>query len=88
MPRKYWKKKMNEEQFETIERVINALARNFTFDIYDIDDIGQEIYIICMEILSDYDSECTDTVDVSESDISDLLSSDDESSKKKKKRKN
>ena len=37
-------------------RVIERIAPRYTFGYYDVDDIKQESYIICMEGLSKYDN--------------------------------
>ena len=44
------------QQLQTIMRVIERIAPRYTFGYYDVDDIKQESYIICMEGLSKYDN--------------------------------
>lgn len=43
------------EQLQTIIKVIDRIAPKYTFGYYDVDDIKQESYIICLEALSKYD---------------------------------
>lgn len=43
------------EQLQTIMKVIDRIAPKYTFGYYDVDDIKQESYIICLEALSKYD---------------------------------
>lgn len=44
------------EQLQTIMKVIERIAPRYTFGYYDVDDIKQESYIICLEGLSKYDN--------------------------------
>ena len=44
------------EQLQTIIKVIDRIAPKYTFGYYDVDDIKQESYIICLEALSKYDN--------------------------------
>lgn len=44
------------QQLQTIIKVIDRIAPRYTFGYYDVDDIKQESYIICMEGLSKYDN--------------------------------
>ena len=49
-------KKMTQEQvIKQIEIVVNRIAPKYTFGTYDIDDIKQEAFIICMDALDRYD---------------------------------
>ena len=49
-------KNLTEEQvFETINSIIDKIAHKYTFSGYDIEDIKQESFIICMDALSRYD---------------------------------
>lgn len=44
------------ENFEEyVGKIISLLANKSTFGIYDIDDISQEIYILCLDALDRYD---------------------------------
>tara|TARA_R100000152_G_C6774559_1_gene202408 strand:- start:1044 stop:1538 length:495 start_codon:yes stop_codon:yes gene_type:complete len=43
------------EQQEIILKVIDRIAPKYIFGYYDLDDIKQESYIICLEVLSKYD---------------------------------
>lgn len=43
------------QQQEIILKVIERIAPKYTFGYYEIDDIKQESYIICLEALSKYD---------------------------------
>lgn len=45
-----------EEALEIIETVVNRIAPRYTFNGYDLDDIKQESFIICMDALNRYDS--------------------------------
>lgn len=45
-----------EEQLKTILKVIDRIAPKYIFGFYDLDDIKQESYIICLEILPKYDN--------------------------------
>lgn len=44
-----------EETLEKLELVINRIAPKYCFAGYDIDDMKQEAYIICMDALERYD---------------------------------
>ena len=44
-----------EETLDKIELVINRIAPKYTFHCYDVDDIKQESFIICVEALNRYD---------------------------------
>lgn len=46
---------MTNEQLKTILEVIDRIAPKYTFGYYDVDDIKQEAYIICVEGLESYD---------------------------------
>lgn len=48
---------MTNLQMKTVERVIDALAEDYAFDIYDADDIGQEIYLISLDLLPKYEED-------------------------------
>lgn len=49
-------KNMTQEQvIKQIEVVVNRIAPKYTFSTYDIDDIKQEAFIICMDALERYD---------------------------------
>lgn len=49
-------KNMSEEEtLEKINTVINRIAPRYTFNGYDINDIKQESFIICLDALSRYD---------------------------------
>jgi DNA-directed RNA polymerase specialized sigma24 family protein len=43
------------EQQATILKVIERIAPKYVFGYYDLDDIRQESYIICLEVLDKYD---------------------------------
>ena len=43
------------QQQETILKVIDRIAPRYVFGYYELDDIKQESYIICLEALSKYD---------------------------------
>lgn len=45
---------ITDEQNEKVEDVMGKLSSEFNFDIYGKDDISQEVFIICMELISDY----------------------------------
>lgn len=45
-----------DEQLKTILKVIDRIAPKYIFGFYDLDDIKQESYIICLEILPKYDN--------------------------------
>lgn len=44
-----------EETIERINTVINRIAPKYTFKDYEVDDIRQEAFIICMDGLNRYD---------------------------------
>ena len=44
-----------EEVLEKIKLVVGRIAPRYTFNGYEIDDIKQEAFIICMEALKRYD---------------------------------
>lgn len=49
-------KNMKEEEvIDVIENVINKIAPKYTFKDYDLDDIKQESFIICIDALNRYD---------------------------------
>lgn len=49
-------KNMTEKQvLEKIHIVVNRIAPKYTFHGYDVDDIKQEAFIICMDALDRYD---------------------------------
>lgn len=49
-------KHMTQEQvIKQIEIVVNRIAPKYTFSTYDVDDIKQEAFIICMDALERYD---------------------------------
>lgn len=48
-------KKPTSQQLGTILQVIDRIAPRYTFGYYDIEDIKQESYIICLEGLEKYD---------------------------------
>lgn len=49
-------KNMKEEEVvNVIENVINKIAPKYTFKDYDLDDIKQESFIICIDALNRYD---------------------------------
>lgn len=43
------------QQLQTIIKVIDRIAPKYTFGYYELDDIKQESYIICLEALPKYD---------------------------------
>lgn len=45
-----------ESQLKTILKVIDRIAPKYIFGFYELDDIKQESYIICLEILPKYDN--------------------------------
>lgn len=50
-------KKMTEQEvINQIHVVINRIAPKYTFNGYDVDDIKQEAFIICMDALKRYDN--------------------------------
>ena len=44
-----------EEVLEKIHLVVNRISPKYTFHGYDVDDIKQEAFIICMDALDRYD---------------------------------
>lgn len=49
-------KKMTEQQvIDQINIVVNRIASKYTFHGYEVDDIKQEAFIICMDALERYD---------------------------------
>lgn len=46
---------MTPQQLQTIQKVIDRIAPKYTFSIYSLDDIKQESFIICMEVMDKYD---------------------------------
>lgn len=46
---------MNHEEQQIIGDVANTIAHNFTFGYYEVDDIKQEIWIMCLEALPKFD---------------------------------
>lgn len=44
-----------EDVINTIETVINKIAPKYTFKDYDLEDIKQESFIICIDALNRYD---------------------------------
>jgi len=44
-----------DEVVKTIEAVINKIAPKYTFKDYDLEDIKQESFIICIDALNRYD---------------------------------
>lgn len=44
-----------EQVVKQIEIVVNRIAPRYTFSTYDVDDIKQEAFIICMDALHRYD---------------------------------
>lgn len=50
-------KKMTQQQvIDQINVVVNRIAPKYTFSGYDVDDIKQEAFIICMDALDRYDN--------------------------------
>ena len=50
-------KKMTEEEvIKQINTVVNRIASKYTFYGYEVDDIKQEAFIICMDALERYDN--------------------------------
>ena len=47
----------DEDVMKTIDIVINRIAPKYTFNGYDVDDIKQESYIICLEAMDRYDQD-------------------------------
>ena len=48
-----------EEVLEKIELVVNRISPKYTFHGYDVDDIKQEAFMICMDALDRYDQKRT-----------------------------
>jgi DNA-directed RNA polymerase specialized sigma24 family protein len=46
---------LTEEQIKVIEDVMMVLNKEITFDIYDEDDMAQEIFLICAKLTEKYD---------------------------------
>ena len=46
---------MTPEQQATIMKVIDRIAPKYTFGFYDVNDIKQEAFLICMEAMERYD---------------------------------
>lgn len=44
-----------DQVMKQIEIVVNRIAPKYTFNTYDVDDIKQEAFIICMDALERYD---------------------------------
>jgi DNA-directed RNA polymerase specialized sigma24 family protein len=44
-----------QEVLEKIHLVVNRIAPKYTFHGYDVEDIKQEAFIICMDALNRYD---------------------------------
>ena len=44
------------QQMEIIEKVINRTAPKYTFGFYEVDDIKQESFIICLDAMKNYDN--------------------------------
>ena len=44
-----------QDQMKTIKKVINRIAPGYTFGYFEIEDVKQEAYIICLEGLEKYD---------------------------------
>lgn len=50
-------KNMTEQQvIDQINVVVNRIAPKYTFNTYDVEDIKQEAFIICMDALERYDN--------------------------------
>lgn len=47
---------MNQEQMLIITKVIDRMAPKYTFGFYELEDIKQESYIICINALENYDN--------------------------------
>lgn len=45
---------ISSEDLKTIQKVINKVAPKFAFNIFSIEDLKQESFIICCEILKKY----------------------------------
>lgn len=50
------KKMTQQEVIDQINVVVNRIAPKYTFNGYDVDDIKQEAFIICMDALDRYDN--------------------------------
>ena len=48
---------ITQETMEIVDNVCRAISKNFAFDHFEPDDIYQEAFIICMEILDKYDGD-------------------------------
>jgi len=49
-------KNMSEEQvLSSIDAIVNRIAHKYTFYGYDVEDIKQEAFIICLDALNRYD---------------------------------
>lgn len=46
---------IEQDVLDTIELVVSRIAPRYTFNGYEVDDIKQEAFIICMDALSRYD---------------------------------
>lgn len=46
-----------KETLDTIDYIISKIAQKYTFSGYELDDIKQESFIICIEALDRYDNE-------------------------------
>ena len=44
-----------DQVMKQIEVVVNRISPKYTFNTYDVDDIKQEAFIICMDALQRYD---------------------------------
>ena len=51
---------IDNKELEIINKTAKNLAPFFTFSYYDIEDIEQEIRILCLKILKNYDEEKSD----------------------------
>lgn len=47
---------MTPEQIKIISKVIDRIAPKYTFGFYELDDIKQEAFVICMEAMERYDT--------------------------------
>lgn len=50
------KKMTQQEVIDQINIVVNRISPKYTFSGYDVDDIKQEAFIICMDALDRYDN--------------------------------
>lgn len=48
--------KATPEQMKIIDKVVNRTASKYTFGFYELEDIKQESYIICLDALKNYDN--------------------------------